>query len=289
VKKGEPNGFHDIFGVKFRRVTSILGRLSRFGLDDWQVTCAIDFMMSELVLPLQKGWLTIEQLKDMDLERTRKAAMDESRRRMKAKQTIGRRAHKVIHDYYAGGQHKDFIEQVVRGEPDLAAALRAFLTWEEEFSVEMMFSERLVFSFSRKYAGTTDLQARIVLPHEHVSEDPPKRIYVVDFKTGKPDPKDLLQIAAYTVAVEEMGRFEADGAGLVYLDQETGRPRWKGYTRQELYLPFMMFEKLKGFVELEDERKDKEDFEEDPPADNASTFAAAPPAAATPAGPPTFE
>lgn len=289
MKKGEANGFHEVFGVKLRRVTSILARLSRFGLDEWLGTCAVDFMMSEIVTPLQKGWMTLEQLKETDLERVRKTAMEESRRIMKAKQTIGRRVHKIIQNYYAALQRKDFIEQVIKGERDLELPLRAFLAWESEFAVEMMFSERTIFSFSRKYAGTTDLQAKLTLPNENCGEDPPRRVYVVDFKTGNPDPKDLIQIAAYTVAVEEMGRAEIDGAGLVYLDQETGKPHWKGYERQQLYLPFMMFEKIKGFVELEDDLKSKEDYEEGSPADNASTFAAAPPAAATPAGPPTFE
>jgi CRISPR/Cas system-associated exonuclease Cas4 (RecB family) len=282
------NGYHEVFGVELRRVTSILDRLKRWGLDEWQASCAIDFIMSELVAPLAKGWMTLQQLQETDLERIRDGAMDEARKKMKASQTLGRRVHDAIHGYYKATQNRALLERIAKAEPELEPGIRGFMAWEDEFKVEMVFSERLVFSFSRKYSGQLDLQAKIILPSENCGEDPPRRLYVVDFKTGNPDPKHVIQIAAYAMAVEEMGRREVDGAGLVYLDQDTGKPRWKGYERRQLLMPFMMFEKIKGFCDLEDEwKRGDSDFEEGPPANDTSPAAA--PAATGPAGPPIFE
>jgi len=284
MKETKGNGeFYEIFGTKFRRVTSILARLKRFGLEEWQATCAVDFMMSELVVPLHKGWMTIEQLRETDLERVRRSAMDESRKRMLTAQNKGRDVHKAIHDYYAAGQDPAVLERIVKTDPDIALPIGAFRKWERDYHVDMAASERQVLSVSRRYAGTLDLEAGIVLPNEDYGEKENSRHYVIDFKTGNPDPVSVLQVAAYVVAVEEMDHCRIDGAGIVYLNRETGIPRWKGYSRNELLLPFLLFEKIKSFVDMEYDWRKKEPDEEGPP-DTPMPPPAAPPAGTPPGG-----
>jgi len=283
-KRGDE--FYNIFGADFRRVTSIIGRLRRYGLDEWQASCAVDFMMSEFVLPLQKGWMSIEQLRELDLQRSRRAAMDESRRRMKEAQGLGRDVHDAIHKYYQAGREPKILDQLVAADPEIRLGIEAFRKWERDYHVDMVATEKQVFSFSRKYAGTLDLLAGIVLPEEDFGDAIPKvRLYVVDFKTGGPEPLNVLQLAAYVVAVEEMERKGLDGAGLVYLDKETGVPKWKGYKRDELLMPFLLFEKIKSFIELEDEWKGKGIDEGDRPSDTPQhTSTGAPHTPDSPAG-----
>jgi len=291
-KDREAAGYHEVFGVELRRVTSILDRVKRFGLDEWQASCALDYLIGEILEPLRKEWMTVQQLKETDLELTRKTAMGESRRIMKAKQGFGRRAHEVIHDYYKAGQDRNLIGGTIRMEPELKLALMAFCKWEDEYDVQMTHAERLVFSFSKKYSGTLDLEATVVLPNENAGDPPPRRLYIFDFKTGSPEPTQVMQLAAYVVAVEEMERRQVDGAGLVFLDPATGRPRAKLFERSDLYIPFMMFERLKGFVDLEDEwRHGHQEFNGGPLEGQPTTPPAGDgtPASPEPAGPPIFE
>jgi CRISPR/Cas system-associated exonuclease Cas4 (RecB family) len=256
--------FYDIFGVEFRRVTSILGRLKRFGLEEWQATCAIDFMIRELAVPLQKGWMSIDQLKETDLEKTRKAALDESRKRMKAAQDLGRKVHKVIHDYYAASQDKALLERLIKLDPEISRGIKAFLEWERFFHVDMIASEKQVYSFEHGFAGTLDLEAEVVFPAEDYGEDAPLYRVVADFKTGNPDPATIMQLGAYVIANEEMTKSKMDGGVVVYLDKETGVPRWKIYKRPELEPAINLFLALKYYVDLETEWKKKEPDEGEP-------------------------
>lgn len=276
--RGRKNGFHDVFGVELRRVTSILGRLKRYGMDEWQATCAIDFMMRELVLPLHKGWMTIEQLRETDLDRSREAAMEESRKRMKAARDRGHQVHAAINRYYKAAQDKRIITNTAVSEPELAAGLKAFLEWERLFRVDMVGTEKQVFSFRHGFAGTADLEAGVVLPAEDYGADAPVRHAVVDFKTGSPDPTTVIQLAAYAVALEEMNRAPMDCGIVVYLNADTGIPRWKIYTRVELEPAWIMFKTLKDFVELEDAWKKKEPDEGESPAHALPPHAGPPPA-----------
>jgi len=256
MKKG--NGeFYDVFGVEFRRVTSILGKLKRWGLDEWGTTCAIDFMLRELFYPLQKGWMSLDQLKETNLEKTRKAALDESRKRMKSAQDLGRKVHKVIHDYYRSGQDKALLERLIGLDPEISRGIKAFLGWEKLFHVDMVASEKQVFSFEHGFAGTLDLEAEVVFPAEDYGEDAPLYHVVADFKTGNPDPATIMQLGAYVIANEEMTRSKMDGGIVVYLDKETGVPRWKIYKRPELEPAIEMFLTLKKYVDLEVEWKRK--------------------------------
>ena len=122
----------------------------------------------------------------------------------------------------------------------------------------MISTEKFVFSFEHNYAGTLDQEATIILPEESCGENPPRRRYINDFKTGSPDPNTIMQLGAYVLANEEMTRAKMDGAGIVYIDGETGWPKWKGYTRDELEFPIKMFLALRDYVELEDAWRKKE-------------------------------
>ena len=274
------NEYYDVFGVPLRRVTSILGHLKRFGLDEWATTCAIDFLMRELFYPLQKGWMSIDQLKETDLEKTRKAALDESRKRMKAAQDIGRKVHKAIHDYYRAGQDKALLDRLIGLDPEISRGVKAFLEWERLFHVKPRAAEKQVFSFQHEFAGTLDLEADVVFPAEDYGEDAPTYWVVSDFKTGNPDPATIMQLGAYAIANEEMTRRKMDGGIVVYLDKETGVPRWKIYKRPELEPAIEMFLTLKKYVDLETEWKKKEPDEGELPDDNVTpspSFGDAPP------------
>jgi len=279
MRKGDGE-FYDIFGVEFRRVTSILGRLNRFGLTEWQATCAIDFMIRELAVPLQKGWMSLDQLKETNLEKTRKAALDESRKRMKAAQDVGRKVHKAIHDYYRAGRDKALLDRLIGLDSEISCGVKAFLEWERLFHVDMIASEKQVFSFEHGFAGTLDLEAKVVFPAEDYGEDAPLYRVVADFKTGSPDPATIMQLGAYTIANEEMARRKMDGGVVVYLDKETGVPRWKIYKRPELEPAIEMFLTLKHYVDLETEWRKKEPIEGEPSDDMSHpspSFGDAPP------------
>ena len=279
--------FYDIFGVEFRRVTSILARLRRFGLDEWQSSCAIDFMLREIIYPLQKGWMSLDQLKETDLERTRKAALDESRKRMKSAQDLGRKVHKAIHDYYRAGQDKALIDRLIKLDPEISRGLKAFLEWERLFHVNMIASEKQVFSFEHGFAGTLDLEADVVFPAEDYGEDAPIYHVIADFKTGNPDPATIMQLGAYVIANEEMTKSKMDGGIVVYLDKETGVPRWKIYKRPELEPAIEMFLTIKHYVDLETEWKKREPDEGESSEENvtpSSSFGDAPPTYPTTGG-----
>lgn len=292
MRERKNGNFHEIFGVELRRVTSIIGRLKRWGLDSWQASCAVDFMMRELAIPLQRGWMTIDQLKETNLDKTREAAMDESRRRMKGARDLGRQVHAAIHTHYKAGQDKRILKNIAAADPELMPGIEAFLEWERLFHVDMIDTEKTVFSFVHNYAGTADLEAGVVLPAEDFGEDAPVRRVIADFKTGSPDSTMAMQLAAYVVANEEMARVEMDAGIIVYLNPDTGVPKWKIYTRPELEAPFIMFRTIKEFVELEEAWKKKEpnggSSAEPLPPLNPST--AAPPADTNAAGDsPNFE
>ena len=257
-RKKDTNGLYDIFGVELPRVTAIIGRLRRYGLDEWQATCAVDFMLREFLLPLQKGWMSLDQLKETNIEKARLAAMDESRNRMKAAQDLGRQVHAAIHRYYKCAQDPKFIERTLEAEPELRPGLESFQEWERLFRVDMIGTEKQVFSFEHGFAGTLDLEAGVVLPAEDFGADAPVRHMVIDFKTGAPDPVVVMQLAAYAVALEEMTRTPMDGGIAVYLNPETGIPKWKIYTRTELEPAWVMFSTIKKFVELEEAWKKRE-------------------------------
>lgn len=279
-KRENGSGFHEVFGVKLRRVTAIIGRLQRYGLEEWQASLAVDFMMRELVLPLKNGWMSIDQLLETNLNTTRAAAMDESRKRNKAAQDLGRSVHDAIHSYYRCAQDPDVLERLAAIDPDLKPGTSSFQNWEKMFRVEMIGTERQVFSFTHGYAGTLDLEANLVLPAEDYGKDAPVRHMVVDFKTGQPDPVVIMQTAAYVVALEEMTQKTLDGAVVVYLNT-AGLPKWKTYMRPELEPAFEMFLAIKRFCELEDAWRKKEPLgepsNEDPPSP-PSNPAGAPPA-----------
>jgi hypothetical protein len=269
------NGTHNIFGIEFRRVTSILGRLNRFGLEGWQASCAVDHVMSELVLPLIKGWMSIEQLQETDLERVRRAALDASAKKLNDAALTGRAIHRIINDYYRQGQNPRVIDQGRLLDPVYARALDAFRTWEQKYHVDMVASERQVFSLKHNYAGTLDLEAGIWIRGA-------VRHYVVDFKTGSRDSATIMQLAAYVEAVEEMDGKTLDGAGIVYLDKEMGTPKWVGFSREELRGPFELFTKLLSFIDLESR------LEGDRTDDTPHTSPAAPTADSS-AGPSQFQ
>jgi hypothetical protein len=245
--------FYDIFGQEFRSVTTVTNRLKKYGLENWQASEAVSFVMRELVDPLRRGWMTKEQLEETDLERMKAAAMDEARRKRDAAADKGRLIHRIIHEYYRTGQDLKVLQGYARYDPGTSEALEAFQTWEKDYSVTPIWTEHEVYHIERRYAGTLDLYAEIILPSEKFSrEDDRRRRYVIDFKSGQMDIGSVMQVAAYAMAVEAMENITVDGAAIVLLDQETGKPKWKGYSRESLGLPSLMFRKILEFCELED-------------------------------------
>ena len=258
AQNGRHNGFYDVFGQEYRSVTTIIDRLKKWGLDDWQASEAINNLFREIIMPLREGWMTLDQLKETDLERVRKDAMGESRRNRDKAGDRGREIHEIIHEFYRCKKDPGVLEGMVKYEPGLTEALQAFRKWDEDYHVEPVWAEHRVYSIANQYAGTLDLFARVILPSEYFARDDDKiRLYVIDFKSGNIDVGSVMQIAAYAKAVEEMNGTPIDGAALVQLNKETGMPKWKGFEREELELPFLMFMQVKGFYDMEDIWKGK--------------------------------
>jgi len=161
-------------------VTSITDVLHKPALMYWAVQCGLNL--------LKDNWEPGEEdevsKKDL-LEKAKHAHKDVSRNAT----DIG----DLLHDWAEHHFNPDMEDQ---GEPkneNLKNAARGLLKWEKEHDIEVIGTERKVFSKKHWYAGTLDLNAII-----------DGKLTILDFKTSKRIYNNyFMQVAAYSQAYKE--------------------------------------------------------------------------------------
>jgi len=120
----------------------------------------------------------------------------------------------------AGSAVHDLIERHLRGEAyalptdeNVRNGYNAFLSWFHQTDIEILETERLIYSEEYFYCGKTDLVGRRN-----------GKLLVCDFKTGNTAgyESEWYQLAGYAVAIEEETGDKIESGLLVHLDKKTG-------------------------------------------------------------------
>lgn len=201
IRKDGPGGrFYNIDGVMMPSVTNILSAIAKPLLVPWAakvereaVTAAAADVYQQWATqpttrtPLPRSWflttLAAQLGKVRAHERTLTAAGD-----------LGTEAHQLIewHLRTAIGSQAG-PQPLVR--PEARHACQAFLQWATSVRLKPVLIERQVYSLTHGYAGTLDILCRV--------NGVPT---IIDLKTStKIYPEAGLQLAAYSVALEDMG------------------------------------------------------------------------------------
>lgn len=212
--------YYEINGIKYPRVTSILGILDKPALLYWAVNMATEYIDNQFFKVFGNNLNKFDEwnIKRRHMKDILEAAKKEWRNVAKEAQDIGSEVHSLISIYIKTGvdptKKQDIQDAVVN-------AFLAFLEWEKENIKEWLVSEYIVHCPKHKYAGTLDVVAML--------KD--GKVYVIDFKSSKGFyPEMKYQIAAYRHAYEVGKREEINGMGVLRLDKETGVPHWKDYS-----------------------------------------------------------
>lgn len=146
------------------------------------------------------------------------------------------RAHNKVRDTAAGigTEVHAFVEASLKGEPlpkittpEALASCNAFLDWRTKHEIKPIANEQILFSREHWYAGTCDIIAEI-----------DGQITIADIKTSSGIyPEMFMQIAAYTIALEEMRPdFKIARWMIVRLDKKSGQLEVGEMARTQLYM-----------------------------------------------------
>lgn len=193
-------------GEKVPGVTTILGRVNKPFLIQWSADMAAEHFLKEV----KSGRSDFDAIhKDARVAHAKKrdAAGD------------------------SGSNVHEYAECLFKGLPlpelktdDAKRGVEAFHKWYDSHKIEILASERTLFSQSHYYAGTCDFVAKI------------DGQYVIgDFKTGKRIYNEArLQTAAYQQALQEEMGLEFQYRLIVRFDKETGLFQSQEYRDFEL-------------------------------------------------------
>jgi hypothetical protein len=201
--------------LKIAGVTSILGRLAKPALIPWASNMAADYFFNsatsgfDLEDPEASVTLTIAELKAI-----KKDARKAYAKKTKGAADVGKLVHAYVEAYFKGD--KDPAPPKMKLSPEARAqydnGVAAFKRFLANNRVEIIASERVLFSERWMYAGTTDITAYIN-----------GRKCVADVKTSSGLYVDMsLQIAAYRIALEEEDRETYPWGALIHLNKENG-------------------------------------------------------------------
>ena len=124
---------------------------------------------------------------------------------------VGTFYHSAIEDYLKGEPIDTYIEEDPRAEK----VLNNFAKWEEKHELEPVEIEYFLASKRYGYAGTADLVANHTSKHG-------KSLVLADIKTGSLQVDALLQLAAYSMAYQEIHGQRPDIAFFLKVDVKTG-------------------------------------------------------------------
>ena len=192
-------------------VTTILGRLAKPALVPWASKMAADTF-----LKCMKSGRT-------DLDEVYKESKDAHKKRLKDAGDSGTNVHAYAEAYLKRLPLPDLeTDEAKRGA-------EAFHKWLDAHKVEVLASERRVFSREHSYAGTCDLVARI-----------DGRLAVGDFKTGSGIyPEMRFQTAAYQHAMQEEKDMRFECRWIIRFDKKNGKFEAKCF--EEFDLDFQGF------------------------------------------------
>lgn len=225
--------FVDSMGIKLPSSTTVLNINEKYGLHHWMTRTAVESFVNQLIYEMHttgKDMMTKDFLEAMDIP----LMMDKAKKRPKevAEEGAekGTQVHAMIEEFFTTGKHEqiplEFKEQI-----------KKFHQWRWDYCVEPIEVEKTLFSKRFKFAGTTDLVAKLSCPEE--------KIFVIDFKTANGLYHDhKLQLASYFYAWEEMTGKKADMGGMLRIDKYTGEIEWHTFTRPQLesfYAEFLNF------------------------------------------------
>ncbi len=196
-------------------VTSILKRLAKEALIPWASNMSAEYFLNTLLSGVDRSdpkasvSITVEEAEEIAAFAKKAYA-----RKTKGAADVGKLVHSYAEAFFKGDKNpsppKRTLTPEERAQYDNGVA--AFKRWIGNNDVEVIVSERVLFSERWMYAGTTDLTARIN-----------GRKGVFDIKTSSGLYLDMdLQIAAYRIALEEEDDEVYPWGGLIHLDKTTG-------------------------------------------------------------------
>lgn len=209
--------FYEIDGQRFPSVTHILSVVSKPALINWAANEERK-LVEETAADLQGeiGGVCLDRATYLAMLDGRVGKEKAHRRELAKAGKVGTDAH-ALAEWYLRQQLG--LEVGLRPVADDAAewAFMAFEDWAKSVDLKPLAVEQVVFSKRYAYAGTMDALAL-------VNGQPT----VVDLKTGKSVyPEAHLQVAAYQIALEEMGQAKADAACIVRLPKVETEPEFE--------------------------------------------------------------
>lgn len=223
---------------QYPSVTTITGILEKYGLYQWYANMGVEYLVKYLVEQAKLAGamgVTLDLLKDLDLELISKDAKKHARRKAKEAGDIGIKFHELAHRFL-------MLETIEQGEidDDVRGVFLAFRDWCYKYKIKPRSTEKEVFHHKLRYAGRFDLTAVIN-----------KKLFLIDFKTSnRLYPTDKMQIAGYIYALESNYGNIIDKGGILRLDKDTGKHYWYEYTKAEMQYEFRKFKELVKFWHL---------------------------------------
>lgn len=146
-------------------------------------------------------------------------------------QIMGRKVHKTVELYELGRLDIGSLHHA------LAAHLEQWIKAKEFLKIDVISTERMVYSSARRYAGTMDIHCRIA-GEEHI----------IDIKSGARMKPHALQTAGYKYASVEMGVVGKDcKRGCIYLTPEDWRIEYHSGLNDELvFLSLLNYSRWKA-------------------------------------------
>jgi hypothetical protein len=214
VRTDGPAGrFYQIPGASepYPSVTHILGAIGKPALINWAANQERT-LVSETAADLYAEWcghVVPPQMPRASYIATLLAKLGQTKahqRELAKAGDIGTQTHKLIEWTMRTALKADAGPKPVVSDKALWAFM-SFEDWAKSVSLKPVLIEQTVFSHAHQYAGTMDLLARVN-----------GALTLVDIKTGKAIyPESFLQLAAYNIALQEMGYVEPTNAVIVRL------------------------------------------------------------------------
>jgi hypothetical protein len=209
MSKRDPKGYYPIpdlgENVRFVSVTTVLGILRKYWLEQWKVDIGVDYLYENTIEPYVEGQITTDQFLEIDFQKMRDDAKKESQAVSCEAKAFGSRLHAALDLYHKTGAWPI--------EADLHEPFKKAIEKEAEIGLEVIESETMVYSRTYHYAGQKDLKASVLKLSANDETVYSRRLVgLFDYKTfnGKDGKKATVypewkqQMGAYVFADEEM-------------------------------------------------------------------------------------
>jgi hypothetical protein len=249
MSKRDPKGFYPIpelgDGVKFQSVTHIQDVLRKFQVEQWKVDCGVEYLFDNSIGPYLAGDMTLDQFREIRFDALVEDAKKYYTELQGEGKDFGTRFHEAMNNYHTTGAWPI--------DPELREAFKNTIEWEEAVKLDVLASEKFVYSKTFQYAGTLDIHAQAIFTPEVGQLSG-----VLDYKTfnGKKGkrptiyPTQKQQVAAYIMAYEEMTGDLLDFGGIITVNKTTSEVIPHIYFRNELVQPSLEFIALANYANV---------------------------------------